>query len=409
MISMPKKIYITGMGMISALGYSPDETLEALQKPRTLDTVKRFDTLLRHIPVCEVKAGNAALRSRLALTTGGKEVVYSRTSLLALWAVRQALRASQSQVPKHRMGLVSSTTVGGMDYNERCFPDFPDGESGRHIIELLDCADVTQKVAVDVGLSYHVATVSTACSSSSNALIAGARMIRSGAVDKVIAGGADALTRFTLNGFNTLEILSPTGCKPFDAARNGVTLGEGAAYLVLEAPETACPDDVLCELSGYANTSEAYHQTASAPDGGGAVLSMRQALASAGLEAEQVDYVIAHGTGTLVNDLSEGRAIETVFGARIPPVTSLKGYTGHTLAAAGAMGAVAAVLAIRHRRLFPNAGFTEAMPELRFTPNLTFAPAEVGHVIANSFGFGGSNASLLFSKPSCQPASHPSA
>jgi 3-oxoacyl-[acyl-carrier-protein] synthase-1 len=385
------------MGIISVLGCSPEETLDALKEPRpTMGAVKRFDTIRRHIPVCEVKYGNEELQARLSVSGDAK--VYSRTGLLGLFAARQAMQSSRSEVSTDRMGLVSSTTVGGMDYNETYYPAFFCGEKGRRIIELLDCADATQKIAADMGLSYNVTTVSTACSSSSNAIIAGARMIRCGLADKVVAGGADALTRFTLNGFNTLEILSPTGCKPFDAGRNGVTLGEGAAYLILESDKTARPEDVLCELSGYANTSEAYHQTASSPDGEGAIRSMRKAMESAGLTPEDMGCVIAHGTGTIINDLSEGRAIETIFGERIPPVSSIKGCTGHTLAAAGAMGAVAAILSMRHRMLFPSAGFTDAMPELSFTPNLAARSADIGHVISNSLGFGGSNASLIFSK-----------
>ena len=326
------------------------------------------------------------------------EKKFTRTTLLGLFAARQAMQSSHSKIAKAKTGLVSATTVGGMDYNELHYKELSLGRGDREAVELLDCADSTQKIAEDLEIFVNVTTVSTACSSSANAIISGARMIRNRIADKVLVGGTDALTRFTLNGFNSLEIVSPTGCKPFDAERNGITLGEGAAYLVLESSETACPNDILCELSGFAGTNEAYHQTASSPEGSGVVLSMNKALASAGLDAVAIDYVNAHGTGTLLNDLSEGRAIEIVFGDKIPPVSSTKAYTGHTLAAAAAIEAVISILTIRNQNLFPNIRFSKQMPELTFSPLVSFQPATVRHVLSNSLGFGGSNASLVFSK-----------
>lgn len=402
------------MGIISAIGSTVEETLHALKNRYSrLNPVKRFDTALKNIPVCEVRYGNDELRAFLPFLQPGR--IYSRTSLLGLIAAHQAIRSATaaktlcatSLPAANRMGLVSATTVGGMDYNEVYYRNFSAGQVNKNIVELLDCADSTQQIAGSLGISEYITTVSTACSSSANAIIVGARMIRNGLVDKVLVGGTDSLTRFTLNGFNSLEILSPTGCKPFDATRNGVTLGEGAAYLVLESSETADPDAVLCELKGFADTSEAYHQTASSPDGEGAILSIRRALASAGLNPGDIDYINAHGTGTLINDLSEGRAIETVFGNAIPPVSSTKAYTGHTLAAAGVIEAVISILAIRNGLLFPNIGFGEPMPELSFLPNNSLRKSEIRNVLSNSFGFGGNNASLIFSKTEVSaPARH---
>jgi 3-oxoacyl-[acyl-carrier-protein] synthase-1 len=383
------------MGIISSIGSTVDETLHALQnRYSNMHPVRRFDTTLKHIPVCEVPYSNEELRSRLPFLHSGK--IYSRTSLLGLIAAHQAVKSLFPST--RRTGLVSATTVGGMDYNEAHWDAISSGQVDKDTMELLDCAGSTQQIAASLGISDYVTTVSTACSSSANAIIAGARMIHSGRIDRALVGGTDSLTRFALNGFNSLEILSPTGCKPFDANRDGVTLGEGAAYLVLESSETADPDTILCELIGYANTSEAYHQTASSPDGEGAILSIRQALASAGLNPGDIDYINAHGTGTLVNDLSEGRAIETVFGNAIPPVSSTKAYTGHTLAAAGVIEAVISILAIRQSLLFPNTGFETPMLELSFAPRISLRKTEIRNVLSNSFGFGGNNASLIFSK-----------
>ncbi|MDR1405688.1 MAG: beta-ketoacyl-[acyl-carrier-protein] synthase family protein [Prevotellaceae bacterium] len=391
-------VYVTGIGMVSALGGSVNETLPALRAQRSrLKPVTLFETRLQHIPAGEAPCSDGELLDRLDIRS--ERDLYTRTALLGLTAAREAMQMSQSAVDKSRISLVSSTTVGGVGFHEKNFQTVFAGKCDSKYVELLDCADAAQKIARYFDISNNITTVSTACSSSANAIIVGARMIKNGVADKVLVGGTDALTRFTLNGFNSLEILSPDGCMPFDAGRNGISLGEGAAYLVLESAAAAKPGNILCRLSGYANTNEAYHQTASSPDGEGARLSIGKALASAGLPPSGIDYINAHGTGTVVNDLSEGRAIEAVFGNRIPPVSSTKGYMGHTLAAAGAAEAIISILAIRHRLLFPNLRFAAQMPELSFTPQTTLEEnVPVDNVLSNSFGFGGSNASLIFSR-----------
>jgi len=397
-----REVLVTGMGIISAIGNNPEEMLESLKSGvSTQAPVQGFETRLKNLPVCEVKSTNEDLKRIIAGMTGNFEYfdrLFSRTSLLGLIAAKQAMNASLSRIPAKRIGLVSATTVGGMDYNELHYNELSAEKVSPESFEILDCADSAQQIAKEFGIFYNVTTVSTACSSSANAIIIGARMIRNSFVDKVLVGGTDALTRFALNGFNSLEIVSPTGCKPFDADRNGVTLGEGAAYLVLESQETAVTESVLCRLSGFANTNEAYHQTASSPDGEGAALSIEKALQSAGLKPENIDYINAHGTGTVINDLSEGRAIQTIFGKMIPPVSSTKAFTGHTLAAAGAVEAVISILAIKNGLIFPNLGFAKEMPELSFLPETSLRRAEIRNVLSNSFGFGGSNASLIFSK-----------
>lgn len=395
---MPEKIVVTGIGIITAIGVSVDETLFSLQHSRSgMGKVSLFETLHRETPVCEVKKSRDELLDFLQINHDRN--CYTRTALLGMHAAREAVAsAGLDKGNLGKTGLVSATTTGGMDFNEVIYYQLLTDKRYKEYVELLDCADSTQKIAADLGLREQVTTVSTACSSSANAIIVGTRMIRNGLVDRVLAGGTDALTRFTLNGFNSLEILSPTGCRPFDAERNGVTLGEGAAYLVLESERTANPDTILCELSGYANVNEAYHQTASSPDGTGAVMSIRQALTTAGLSAQSIDYINAHGTGTIINDLSEGKAIETVFDNAIPPVSSTKGFTGHTLAAAGSVEAIISVLSLRTQQLFPNIRFENPMPELRFSPlNQLNSSNPVHHVLSNSFGFGGNNASLIFS------------
>jgi 3-oxoacyl-[acyl-carrier-protein] synthase-1 len=256
------------------------------------------------------------------------------------------------------------------------------------------------------GIFSQVDTISTACSSAANAIILGAELLKSGRADIVVAGGSECLTKFHLNGFNTLKILDTEPCRPFDATRAGINLGEGAAYVVMETAESfnkrrqEYPTlQAQCKLSGYANTCDAYHQTASAPDGEGAYLAMKKALEIAQLTPEQIDYINAHGTGTENNDLSEGTAIVRLFGEKIPPVSSTKSFTGHTTSAAGCVEALISILALQHNFIPANLNFSEKMPELPFTPAVNQRPTKpLQHVLKNSFGFGGNDTSLILSK-----------
>jgi len=226
-------------------------------------------------------------------------------------------------------------------------------------------------------------------------------MIKNGLLDRVVAGGIESLTRYHMNGFNTLMILDKEPCKPFDDNRRGLNLGEGAAFLVLESEELVKKSGkkVLAELTGYGNSCEAFHQTASTPEGKGAYAAMKEALDRSGLKATDIDYVNAHGTGTDNNDLSEGRAIEKLFGDNIPKVSSTKAYTGHTTSAAGGVEAVLSVLAIQNNMVFPNLNFETQMKELNFRPVTELLEGvKVDHVLSNSFGFGGNNSALIFSR-----------
>jgi 3-oxoacyl-[acyl-carrier-protein] synthase-1 len=298
----------------------------------------------------------------------------------------------------HKTGLVMATTVGGMDYNEKHYRSILAGMGTRKDIPVLDSSDTTEKLAIRFGIHHNITTISTACSSSANAIMLASRLIRNGNLKRVLAGGSDALTRFTLNGFRGLELLSSKGCIPFDAARDGLTIGEGAAILMLESDQTADMSKALCRITGYANVNEAYHQTSSSPDGAGAFMAMSECLRSAGLKPEEIGYINAHGTGTGINDLAEGVAIDRLFGRKVPPVSSTKSFTGHTLGAAGAVEAVLSVLALQEQKVWPSLNIKEPMPEISFLPPAEILSVELNHVISNSFGFGGNNTSLIFSK-----------
>ena len=317
--------------------------------------------------------------------------------LQGLISVKEALKNSGIEnISDSRIGFISGTTVGGMSRTELAYDKTIPG----NIIDTHDCGESTNRIASILGISGYSATISTACSSSANSIMLSARMIQNELLDKAIAGGTDSLSRFTLNGFNSLMILDKDHCKPFDAERRGINLGEGAAYLVLETEESLVKSNrkPLCELKGWANANDAYHQTASSPDGNGAYLAISKAITKSGLNPEDIDYINAHGTGTDNNDLSEGIAIERIFGNKVPPISSTKPLTGHTLGASGAIEAVLSVLAIKNKLIYPNLNFKTKIPELTFTPNIELRTnAIVRNVLSNSFGFGGNNTSLIFS------------
>ncbi|MFT4152979.1 beta-ketoacyl synthase N-terminal-like domain-containing protein, partial [Parafilimonas sp.] len=238
--------------------------------------------------------------------------------------------------------------------------------------------------------------------SSANAVFFGARLIKNNMLDVVVSGGTDALTKFTLNGFNSLMILDNEPCKPFDEDRKGLNLGEGAGYIVMLSEKAIHALNVqpVCTLSGYCNANDAYHQTASSPAGTGSFLAMKGALRQSGLQPSDIDYINLHGTGTKNNDVSEGTAIKEIFHPHYPKMSSTKSFTGHTLGASGGIEAVFSMLAIQHGFIYPNLRFTTQMKELPFTPETSFSKgASVKHVLSNSFGFGGNCSSLIFSKP----------
>lgn len=385
------------MGSISAIGNNTDKHLSSLLSGKTgITYAKHLHTIHKNdFPFGEIKLSNQQLIEKLNLPKEN----YSRTSLLALWAVAQLLK-NASLKPDAKTGLISASTVGGMDKTEQHFHDYQDGE-------FLDFAKqhplgyATEFVANKLNFKAYRTTLSTACSSSANAFILGSRLIRSGMLEKVVVGGVDALSAFTLNGFNSLMILDKGHCKPFDAERKGLNLGEAAAYLLIES-ETSMKKSgrkPLAELKSGANVNDAYHQTASSPEGYGAYSAMKNALDQANLNIEDISYINAHGTGTANNDLSEGAAIQRIIDKHNIPFSSTKAFTGHTLAAAGALEAVISVLCLQNQFMPASVNYNIQMPELEIAPiTKTITNKPIKNILSNSFGFGGNNSSLIFSK-----------
>lgn len=406
---MAEKIYVTGAGIVSAIGVGKAETLASLMAGKTgIREMRYLSSCHRDIPVGEVPCSNQEMMQRLGIAD---DLRLTRTALIGRLALREALDEAQlSGEALSDVHLISGTTVGGMDRRELFQAQEADCDPEHAQIAAHSCATCTEMIASQFGHFASLSTVSTACSSATNAIMTGANMLRCGLAERVVAGGSESLSAFHLNGFNTLMILDREQCKPFDQNRAGLNLGEGAAFLVLETEQSLLRRGVkpLCELSGFGNACDAFHQTASSPEGEGAVLAMTEALAMAGLQPSDIDYINAHGTGTPNNDESESHAIRRVFGSQLPPVSSTKAFTGHTTSASGSIEAVMCILALQHQFLPVNANWHTPM-EGGIRPVTDPRPhRELRHIQSNAFGFGGNDSSLILSQVTPSNLSNPS-
>lgn len=393
------RIAITGAGIVSALGTGVDETLRSLMDGICpISFPKHLKTIHSNLPCGEVDLSDAQLYD---LCHEDRGRVLSRSSLLGIVAARQAEEDARLG-SSDRIAFINGTTVGGMDITERYYRKYFQGSDYDALIPLHLDGVATDAIADSLECDVvFTDVISTACSAAANAIALGAELIESGRFDIVIAGGMECLTKFHLNGFNSLMILDQEPCRPFDASRKGLNLGEGAAYIVLENKAHALERGarIRAFLSGWGNTCDAYHQTASSPDGAGALEAMRKALEVASLNPSDIDYVNAHGTGTENNDLSEGKALMTLFGDRMPYVGSTKCFTGHATSAAAGLEAVISILCIESGFIPANLRFRTKDPGLDFDPVAEkIENIKLNHVLSNSFGFGGNDSSLIFSR-----------
>jgi 3-oxoacyl-[acyl-carrier-protein] synthase-1 len=396
---MEEPIVITGAGIVSAIGVGMKETLASLKAGKTgIGEMKYLTSRHRDLPVGEVPLSNAEMMKMLGVED---DIRLTRTALMGRLALREALENAQmTEEQIRRAPFISATTVGGMDRRELYFAQEQDCDLVHAEISTHHCGSCTEMIAQPFGEFASMATVSTACSSATNAMITGANMLRCGMADIVVVGGSECLTLFHLNGFNTLMILDHEPCRPFDKDRAGLNLGEGAAYLVMETAASASKRGVkpMCQLSGYGNACDAFHQTASSHEGEGAWLAMQEALRMAGLQPGEIQYVNAHGTGTPNNDESESHALRRIFGEDLPPVSSTKSFTGHTTSASGSIEAVICMLALEHQFMPPQINWHTPMDDGIVPVTDSTPKQEIRHILSNAFGFGGNDSSLVISK-----------
>lgn len=393
------RIAVTGVGIVSPLGFGAKSTFDALASgARAIRPVSLFD----------VRQHRSRLAGQVALSTAdvaprGEADSWSRTDAMAVLAAREALEASGLR-REARLSVVVGGTTGGMFEAEGVLPALPAeaavAASARRM-HSYPLSTTAARIAANHANVQATATVCSACSSGANAILQGAAWILSGAAERVLAGGADGLCELTFNGFNALMAMDPEPCRPFDRTRAGMNLGEGASFLLLESEQSARARGapILAWLSGWASGAEAHHITQPEPTGATAARLMSAAIARAGLSPAGIDYVNAHGTGTIPNDLMETLALRAAFGAEIERVrvSSSKGQIGHTLGAAGAIEAAITVLAIVRGEIPPTGGLAE--PEEATELRHVIGRAEsltVRAALSNSFGFGGSDTVLAF-------------
>ena len=394
-----ERIAVTGLGLVTSLGLGREESFSRLWSgERGIGPISLFDA-------AGLKSGLAAEVRGLdvsAVAPPGEAADWSRSDALALLAAREALSHAR-HVEGDAIGLALGGTTGGMYETERGVAELaPGGIGPQDVRRLLDfpLAVTAERLARALGSVRASATVCSACSSGAVAIALGASWLLSGRVSRVVAGGVDGLCQLTVTGFNALGAVDPKPCRPFDAARAGLTLGEGAGCMILELESSARARGapILAFLSGWSVASEAHHVTHPEPSGARAAAVLRGALDVAGLRPSDIDYVNAHGTGTAQNDAMEARALERTFEADLARVwvSSSKAQIGHTLGAAGAIEAVITVLALNRGALPPNVGLDQAeVPALRLVRK-TNQVQPLRAALSSSFGFGGACAVLAF-------------
>jgi 3-oxoacyl-(acyl-carrier-protein) synthase len=387
------------MGVVTAIGNSVAENHQAL-KAANCGIQYKLDLFPSKyagvLPFGQVQISNEDLLKTLQVTESG----VTRTSLLALYALNEAIAdcgISTAEIQAFDTALVGANTVGGMCLTDELYNDANQKTDGSDYLTSYDCASVNLFLQKHFKINGIVNTINTACSSSANAIMYGAMLMKNGYAKKAIVGGTDSLAKFTINGFNALHILSNEISTPFDEGRKGLNLGEGAAFLILEKEEDIKGRKVYAELTGYCNTNDAYHPSSLSDEGDGPFLSMQGALQVANLTADKIDFINAHGTGTENNDQVESRAMIRLFETP-PPFASTKGNIGHTLGAAGAIEAVYSILSLMHQEVYANLHFKDPIAATGLSPVLNYKKMPVNHVMSNSFGFGGNCSSLIFSK-----------
>jgi 3-oxoacyl-[acyl-carrier-protein] synthase I len=400
-----KPLLLSHFTAASSIGCGLNQTIDALRRRTSGLTHCDFDTV-----DLDTFIGVAAGVDDTVIRADLRDYDCRNNRLLQL-ALEQdgfadAVNAAAAKYGRNRIGIFMGTSTSGILQTELAYRrrDPADGSLPPDFIyntthNTFSAADFAQRY---FGLRGPAVAVSSACSSSAKVFGSARRMIEAGLIDAAVVGGVDTLCLTTLYGFNSLGLTSPLPCRPFDAERSGISIGEAAAVVLLErAPETpaalaALPDDAVL-LLGVGESSDAYHMSSPHPEGAGARAAMEQALAMAQLTPQQIDYINLHGTATPSNDASEGRAVAAVFGDSTP-CSSTKGATGHTLGAAGGLEAIICALALRHGFMPGGLNTTRLDPELPLNYLLDNVQQPIRHALSNSFGFGGTNCSLVLGR-----------
>ena len=408
-----RRVVITGIGTVNPIGNNKQEFFEGLQEGRNgAGLLTKFDTTEFDTKFgCEVKNFDPTVYiDKKSIRRMDPYTIFAVCS--AKMAVDDA-NIDLETINKERVGVVFGSGIGGMDTFEKQHDAFAKGGPkmiSPFFVPMMISDIAAGQISIQFGFKGPNYATTSACATSSHAIADAFMLIQRGSADMMLTGGSEAsLTRMSLGGFNALRAIS-TGndrymeaSRPFDKDRNGFVMAEGGATLVLEELEHAKARGakIYAELVGCGLSGDAYHLTAPAPNGEGAVRSMREALRDAGINPEDIDYINAHGTSTELNDINETKAIKTVFGehAYKVAVSSTKSMTGHLLGAAGAVEAIASIFAIQKQLVPPTINLDEPDPEcdLNYTPKVAVS-RKIEYVLSNTFGFGGHNATLIFKR-----------
>ncbi len=398
-------VAVTGLGAVSACGWGIAPLWQGLSRGETMvSQPQKFETSdQRTRLVAEVAAPDAEWRQLFA-----EDSTVTRADGFALFAAREAMAQAGLDLPMPDLGVFFGGSTAGMAEAEAFYGHLVDGKIGGARLRLVAGHPINSPgdaVARHVGAMGPVVTLSSACASGALAFGAALDALRVGEVEVALAGGADSLCRLTYAGFNSLRAVDSDPCRPFRQGRQGLSMGEGAGVVVLETLQHAMARraPILGWLVGAGSSCDAHHMTAPHPQGRGAAEAIRSALADGSIDASAVSFINAHGTGTPHNDISEWRAIGSVFGKRAEhlPVTSTKGVIGHLLGSSGAIEAVATLLCLQHRSVHPTPGAGEIDGEME-VDLVTDAPRQIAadsRAVSTSFAFGGSNAALVFASP----------
>jgi 3-oxoacyl-[acyl-carrier-protein] synthase-1 len=394
-----KALALTSFTATSAIGRGCAETLAALRAQRGGLAPCRFDGVTLDMYVGEVPGIDAA---PLPPALAEFECRNNRLALLGLAqdGFAEAVARSAARYGRERVGVFLGTSTSGILETEQAFRQ-RDAVSGALPADFRyrgahDTFSLAAFARQALGLTGPAAVISCACSSSAKVFASAQRAIAAGVIDAAVVGGVDSLCRTTLYGFYSLQLVSARPCRPFDVARDGISIGEAAAFALLERPGASLEADAVL-LLGTGESSDAYHMSSPPPDGRGAAAAMRKALTNAGLTASDIDYINLHGTATPGNDAAEARAVAQVLGTELRG-SSTKGATGHALGAAGALEAVICLLALRHQLMPGGLNTVTVDPTLEVNYLSANCTDALARVMSNSFGFGGSNCSLIFGR-----------
>lgn len=393
-------VFVTGVGIISPLGTNSKENLNGLRCGKTAIRRAAFFKS-RFVETHAFGEVNASTKSLLDMLKTADKAKLTRTDALAFIAFDEAVKdaqLTQEDISDYETAFISGSTVGGMCAHKALLHDVLMPTYPSAFLSAYPNAAHTLNITAHYGIRGLTNTINTACSSAANAIIMGARLILSGKAKRVVVGGADSLSKYTVNGFNALRILSDSPCRPFDKDRKGLSLAEGAAYIVMENSELAAGKRKYAKVSGFANTSDAFHHSSLSDDAAGITKVLKEALMSAKLKPEAIDYINTHGTGTENNDKVELLGLSKIFNP-IPPYNATKSYTGHTLGAAGCVEAIFSIFSLVYGELYPSLQCDNPDTGIHNNPIIKYEDGlNFKHVLSNSFGFGSNCTCIIFSK-----------